>query len=399
MGERARKSSHPGVRRAILTVDPASFANPSALFPNWNSVPELAPHYPSSPFIPAQVTSAGYSGDLHAAPPAGLGLGTAHFNCSIDSEENDYKHSTHNVMFGVFRSSCDFTAGASGGPVVQFVAGEPRIIAINGGGVPEYSRVTGTAASRFAPVNPAGLALSVDKYNRRRAWATDLDFNRRVSSRTESMKRVWNVWENFAGGPSDTPYRKLAATRLADGRQWLFAATASGRVWSRWETTPGVAWSSWTQFFAGDSQTTNIVDVAVNYAGASTIEVFLMRADGTIYSRRKTGAWDSAWSGWTTLSASQPTVAITATNTQGYQVLYAATTTNVLVRWKTSTTGNDWTAWSSLALGRASSIIGSCCGPLLGRAGGQRARLRQRDDLPSHGTAGVEELLRTPPCG
>lgn len=378
MGSLSGPSYVPGNDWAVITLDegtyspgqssPAGCVNNCAYRAGPATLAGYAPMalgwlaYPTP--LPTTVSAAGYSGDFRLIHnTAGI-----HNNCLFRDTR---------PWPGVIGSDCDWNGGASGGPIMQYSGGVAQIVGVVGGGpanaqgdpilnLPSYSSGNPNNAVLinsmvWSPVYAGGLAAVKDANGRTRSFATDIEWSEQVSERSQtSSGGQLNAWLDFRGPGVPLAPRRITATRLvqakdASQRLWLFGTEAGGTVWSRWESSPGV-WSSYTPFFSGSANTTGILDVAVTSGGASTVQAYLLKSDGTVRTIRKTGAWNGAWSAWQTLSLPPGVIpmSIAATVTGAYQVIMVtgndgSGTDKIYTQWTTTAAGDAWSGWEITA--------------------------------------------------
>lgn len=156
----------------------------------------------------------------------------------------------------------------------------------------------------------------------------------------------WTLAAPLPTPPS--PARSLAVGRLSDGRQQVFALAQNGAVYSSWETyanTDTSPWSGWSY------ETSGAIDVDVALASDGALQVFVVKTDGTISTRRKVSSSpNSAWGSWSTLASPGGFSRIAAFDTSDGRpqiVAVKAATGSLMTSWFRSPT-DGWSAWRGL---------------------------------------------------
>jgi hypothetical protein len=152
----------------------------------------------------------------------------------------------------------------------------------------------------------------------------------------------------------------MSAVRAGDSLLAVLSVNGNdGQVYQNVQLSGG-SWEGWRKLFGGQSQSVGTLDVASLSTSQITIYNFLMRANGAVYTRRKIGGWSTSWKGWQDLSAplsSGVTArALSAHHTQGFPVLFLATSNGVKHAWSNDLSGDVWTSWVDLGDGLPSTI-------------------------------------------
>jgi hypothetical protein len=142
----------------------------------------------------------------------------------------------------------------------------------------------------------------------------------------------------------DRHHPGVADGSLYDNRQFVFAIGSDSRVYANWQTTPNGGFQGWTDFFGTDPMTSGVVDVASDTPTPRTVGPmyqYLLRSNGAVVMRRKTGGWAGPWDPWSSIATVPGLTRVTAAMTEDYPVLVLADATNVYVTWG-QPGGSNW---------------------------------------------------------
>lgn len=161
-----------------------------------------------------------------------------------------------------------------------------------GGPWSAWSGVWGGAS----PGNLISLAAAQQNDGTVRLWV--LDVNHVLHSTTQiAPGGGWGGWSP-AGWSSPPPLKSVAAAQQGGSRgAQLWGVDAGGQLRSTFQESPGGPWSSWSGVWNGSSPS-NVVSVAAAQQNNGAVRIWLVDADGVLYSAAQHGP-GTDWTDWT----------------------------------------------------------------------------------------------------
>jgi len=146
--------------------------------------------------------------------------------------------------------------------------------------------------------SPAGLvsvAAAQQNDGTVRIWAVDIN-NALYSNAQTAPGGDWTGWSG-AGWSGAPPLRMVAASQQGGSRgAQLWGIDTTGQLRSTYQETPGGSWSPWSGVWNGSSPG-DLISVAAAQQNDGTVRIWLLDADGVLYSTAQTGPGQD-WTDW-----------------------------------------------------------------------------------------------------
>jgi hypothetical protein len=128
-----------------------------------------------------------------------------------------------------------------------------------------------------------------------RIWVVDVNYALYSNAQT-SPGGDWTGWSG-AGWSSPPPIQAVAASQQGGSRgAQLWGVDAGGQLRSTYQETPGGPWSSWSGVWKGSSPS-NLISVAAAQQNDGTVRIWVLDADGVLYSTAQVGPGED-WTDW-----------------------------------------------------------------------------------------------------